>query len=104
MIPRHGPASKLGISSGFPVADALRFGADEREQLCRYLCTRDTDPGAVSADLYVVGGDGRSIVTWDHHTQDAGLRVALRDVSESSKLLERLNDCGAEMEVFYTDG
>jgi hypothetical protein len=104
LIPRYAPASKLAVSSGFPVADALRFGAGDREQLCGYLCTRDMGPGAVSSDLYIVGGNGHIIVTWDHHTRDEGLSIDLRDVSESSKLLAGLNDLGAEMEVFYTDG
>lgn len=104
LIPRHGPASKLALSSAFLMAEALTFNEIEREQLSQYLCTRDMGPGSVSTDPYIVAGDGETIVTWDHHTHDEGLRIDLQDVSVSSTLLATLNDFGVEMEVFYSDG
>jgi len=64
---------------------------------------RDMDIGSVSSDLYVVSGDGTVIITWDHHTQTKGLRIDCA-VSESSKLLAEMNNMGAEMEVFHSDG
>jgi hypothetical protein len=60
--------------------------------------------GSVSQDIYLVGGDGNVLVTWDHHTENEGLRVELRDVKQSSTLLADLNKFGVELEVFYTDG
>jgi hypothetical protein len=44
------------------------------------------------------------LVTWDHHTADEGLDVRLQSVAEASRLLVSLNDFGAELEVFYSDG
>jgi hypothetical protein len=104
LIPRHGSASELTLARAFPGAEALRFGVADREELCSYLCTRDMDLGSVSVDLYVVSGNGRALVTWDHHSHDEGVNIALRDVGEAGKLLADLNTVGAEMEVYYTDG
>ena len=104
LIPRYGPTSKLALSTAFPKAEALSFDVADRGQLCNYLCTRDMNIGSVSSDLYVVSGDGNVIITWDHHTQAEGLRIDLCDVRESSKLLTEMNNMGAEMEVFYSDG
>jgi len=87
----------------FSPAEALSFDVVDRGQLCNYLCTRDMDIGSVSSDLYVVSGDGTVIITWDHHTQTEGLRIDCA-VSESSKLLAEMNNMGAEMEVFHSDG
>ena len=52
----------------------------------------------------VVAGNGNTILTWDHHTADAGLAIQLRDVSETSRLIAELNTLGTEFEVLYTDG
>jgi len=104
LIPRFGPAAKLGSLTTIPEAVALSFGPSERDLLCTYLCTRDMTMGSVSQDIYLVAANGGTLVTWDHHTHDDGLSIALRDVQESCKLLADLNTFGAELEVFYTDG
>jgi hypothetical protein len=61
------------------------------------------DTGRVSSDLYVVSSNGKAMITWDHHAEDEGVRIDLRDVTAASKLLSELNDVGVEMEMFYTD-
>jgi len=104
LVARFGPAAKLGTLTTLTDAEALSFGPGERERLCTYLCTRDMTMGSVSQDVYAIGVNGNTLVTWDHHTHDEGLRVDLQDVQESSKLLAALNTFGAELEVFYTDG
>jgi hypothetical protein len=104
LVARYGPASQLGALTTEPEAEALVFAPSERDRLCAYLCTRDMAMGSVSQDIYLVGGDGNVLVTWDHHTEDEGLRVDLRDVKQSSTLLADLNIFGVELEVFYTDG
>jgi hypothetical protein len=104
LIPRYGPAAQLSSLTTIPEAEALSFGANERGQLCTYLCTRDMTMGSVSQDIYVVSANGNTMVTWDHHTHDEGLRIDLRDVKESSRLLVELNTFGAELEAFYSDG
>jgi hypothetical protein len=103
LIPRHGPASGLGISDVLE-AEALAFGPSERERLCAYLCERDTSLSSVSADLYVLSANGDAMITWDHHTADEGLGIDLRDVNTTSRLLADLNSAGVELELFYTDG
>ena len=102
LIPRRGPASKLGIAD-LPEAEALAFGPSEVERLCTYLCQREQTLSAVSADLYVLSPDGDVMVTWDHHTADEGLQTDLRDVNTAGRLLADLNAVGAELELFYTD-
>jgi hypothetical protein len=104
LVARYGPASGLGSFTVQPETEALVFDASERERLCEYLCTRDMALGSVSTDIYLVSADGNVLVTWDHHTEDEGLSVELRNVKQSSALLSDLNTFGAELEVFYTDG
>jgi len=104
LVPRHGPASRLGIITTVPEVEALAFDPAERNELCSYLCKRDMNIGSISSDLYALSADGNTIVTWDHHTADEGLCVALREVKTASKLLAELNDFGAELEVYHIDG
>jgi hypothetical protein len=104
LVPRHGPASRIGIPTVGPEVEALAFGPRERSELCSYLCNRDMSIGSISCDLYALSADGNTIVTWDHHTVDEGLCVTLRDVKTASKLLTDLNDFGVELEVYYIDG
>ncbi len=104
LIPRHCPASALGIHDVSLEAEALAFGLPERERLCAYLCEHDTSLNSASADLYALSADGDVLVTWDHHTADEGLRIDLRVVDTTSRLLADLNTAGVELELFYTDG
>jgi len=104
LIPRHCPASGLGIPDVIPEAEALAFGLPERERLCAYLCEHDTSLSSASSDLYALSADGDVMVTWDHHTADEGLRIDLRDVNTTSRLLADLNGVGVELDLFYTDG
>src|SRR5712691_12678068 len=94
LIPRVGPAARLGSLTTCPEAEALSFGPSERDQLCTYLCKRNVTMRSVSQDIYVVGANGNIIVTWGQHTQKEGLHIDLRDVQESSKLLADLNTFG----------
>jgi hypothetical protein len=103
LIPRWGPAAKIGLPSVPPDAEALVFGGAELEQLCTYLCTRNMDLRSASCDVYLVGASGTVFVIWDHHTSDEGLQLSLWDVDESSRLLAKLNTIGAELELFYDD-
>jgi hypothetical protein len=104
LVPRHGPASRLGIPTAGAEVEALAYGPAERNQLCSYLCNRDMSIGSIACDLYVLSADGNTVVTWDHHTSDDGLCVAMRDVTKASRLLGALNDFGTELEVYYTNG
>ena len=60
--------------------------------------------GATSADLYSLGASGKALVTWDHHATDEGLRIELRQVDDSNRVLISLNELGAELEVFCSPG
>ena len=102
LMARHGSASQLGDLTTQDDAEALTFASAERHRLCDYLCTREMRLGSVSQDVYVLSEDGNMLVTWDHHTEDEGLQVDLRDVERANELLVALNTLGAEVEVFYT--
>ena len=104
LVPRYGQASQIAALTTQPDAEALVFAPSERERLCAYLCTRDTAMGSASPDIYLVSAAGNMLITWDHHTEDEGLSVEMRDVKQASALLALLNTFGTELEVFYTDG
>ena len=55
-------------------------------------------------DLYVLSKNGNVLITWDHHTADEGLRIELHSISDASRLLVSLNELGAELDLYYSDG
>jgi hypothetical protein len=104
LLTRYGSVADLDVAVTEPDAAAIAFASTERLQLAEYLCTRSTQVGPPSADLYVLAGRGDVLVTWDHHTTEDGLSVELQSVSEASRLLISLNELGAEMDVLYSPG
>jgi hypothetical protein len=104
LVPRYGDAEDLGVSEMCGHAEAILYQTQERPALAEYLATRPMDQAGATADLYVLSGNGRILVTWDHHTADEGLSVNLLDVATAGRLLVALNTLGAEMEVFHAAG
>jgi len=102
LIPRYGSASELGLTDEGGGAGAFLFTAQEKRALATYLCTRPVDLGSISADLYVLGGRGDILLTWDHHSADEGISIELQSVSDAGRLLTWLNQSGVELELFYT--
>ena len=104
LVPRHGSASDLGLVEARAAVAAVAFAPSERTFLARYLCERPMHLGATSADLYSLGASGKALVMWDHHATDEGLRIELRQVDDSNRVLISLNELGAELEVFCSPG
>lgn len=102
LLTRYGTAGDLDLGTGGLDVAAIGFGSDERSLLAEYLCTRPTDVGSISADLYVLAGRGGILVTWDHHSAEDGLTIELQSVSDTSRLLISLNEFGAELELLYS--
>jgi hypothetical protein len=103
LVPRHGSVSGLRLLPNGKAAAAIRFTITERAALSEYLCTRPMDIGAISCDLYALSGSGKTLLTWDHHTEDDGLCVQLQRVSDATALLTYLNEFGAELNLFYAE-
>jgi hypothetical protein len=103
LLIRYGSVSDLGLLPECSDATAISFSNGERSALVNYLCTRSTDIGSISADLYTLGEKGETLVTWDYHATDDGIIVKLQSVADTSRLLVSLNELGAEFEVFYND-
>jgi hypothetical protein len=101
LITRYGSIAGLGLMPGVHDAEALSFAATERHALATYLCSRSTGLDSISADLYVLGGKGETLITWDHHSADEGVDVALQSVSDAGRLLVSLNELGVELELFF---
>jgi len=102
LITRYGTIGGLGLMAGVDDAEGLSFASTERQALASYLCSRSTDLASISADLYVLGNRGDTLVTWDHHSADEGITIDLQSVSDAGRLLASLNELGAELELFYT--
>lgn len=101
LVPRYGDVTGLHLLGEGIGGAAVRFTGTERSTLSNYLCTRSMDLGSVSTDLYVLAESGKILVTWDHHTEDEGLSIQFRGISDATKLLVSLNELGAELELFY---
>ena len=102
LVTRYGSIGDLELMPDAHDAEALSFAAVERQALARYLCSRSTALDSISADLYVLGRKGDTLVTWDHHSADEGIEVQLQSVSVAGNLLRSLNELGVELELFYT--
>jgi hypothetical protein len=103
LLSRYGSVSDLGLLTPASNSAAISFAQAEQPALVEYLCTRPTNAGSISADLYLLSRKGNSLVTWDHHTADEGLVVHLKSIADTNRLLVSLNELGAELEVFYCD-
>jgi hypothetical protein len=103
LLARHGSVSDLGLLQA-PAGAAISFARPEHRRLAEYLCTRATTIDSVSADLYVLASDGRTLVTWDHHTAAEGLEISLNSVADTTRLLVALNELGVELELLYRAG
>lgn len=99
---RFGRVADLDLVETDRSTAALHFSSEQRSSLAEYLVTRPIDEpiGHPSTDLYAVSDSGRILVTWDHHTEDDGLRVELRSTRQASRLLSALCDLGTELELF----
>ena len=102
LIPRYGSVRELDLIDEAGNAEAVSFTAAESDAMARYLCTRSTALSSSSADLYVLGGRGDILITWDHHSADEGISIQLQSVSDAGRLLVSLNELGVELELFYT--
>ena len=104
LLTRYGSISDLGLLRATPDQGAISFTDTERQNLAEFLCTRPMAPGSAAADLYVLAGNGATLMTWDHHTATEGLELQLKSVTDTSRLLVTLNELGAELELFYNAG
>jgi hypothetical protein len=80
---------------------AWRYGQEERESLINNLGPVTTISPGRSSDLYLLSGDGKVLVVWDHHTCVEGLAVAFNDTEKSGEVLLSLNHVGTEMDIYY---
>jgi hypothetical protein len=55
-------------------------------------------------DQYLVGKEGKILISYDHHMFDNGLVLYTNDVQATSVILVRLNELGAEIELFSKNG
>ena len=55
-------------------------------------------------DQYLVRNDGKVLISYDHHMFEDGLAIYTNDVPVTNTLLSRLNELGAEIELFSKNG
>jgi hypothetical protein len=104
LLTRYGSAADLELYPSKLPLGGIAFDGSAKGELAEYLCTRATNAGSTEADLYVLSGKGTALLTWDHHTAQDGLHVEFQSVSDATRLLVSLNQLGAELEVYYSDG
>ena len=55
-------------------------------------------------DIYLLAKSGKLFISFDHHIFADGMAVYLAETPLASALLTRLNELGAEIELFSTNG
>ena len=83
---------------------AERFTGDEYDTLLTRLGSVESvrPDGIGVGDIYLLSGDGKALVTWDHHTWSEGLSIQFNEVGKSAAVLASLNEAGTEMDIHYT--
>ncbi len=101
IAPRYGNVADLALLDD--AGDALAAAANETEktELAAFLCGCFEPLIRMEvSDFYLISGDGKVIVTYDHHTHSDGLAISLNDLDKTRRLLIGLNEIGAELEMF----
>lgn len=80
---------------------AVQFEKVDRDRLFEELGSTQAIGLSGRSDLYLISEDGKTLLTWDHHTNDEGLVVQFNDVERSNEVLMDLNQVGTEMDLFF---
>ena len=88
------------LVSRFGPIDPRRFGEVELGSLLDILVELQAQVSNQSDDQYLVSKDGQVIISYDHHMFEDGLAIFTNDVTLTSAMLCRLNEVGAEIELF----
>lgn len=81
---------------------AVQYGHNDQDRLVEDLGSIQAIGPQGRSDLYRISNDGKTMVTWDHHTSNEGLVVQFNDVGRSNEVLMDLNRVGTEMDLFFT--
>lgn len=101
------PPPGLRPDQRFPFADdkpeAILFEQTEIAILSDLLASHLEKMLRESDDLYLIGGKGTIIASYDHHIFNEGLTLFINDIETAGQLLLKLNTVGAELEVYYNN-
>ncbi|WP_156906860.1 hypothetical protein [Desulforegula conservatrix] len=84
--------------------EVKQFTVSELPTLLSFLISVYSRIKLENDDLYIIGANGKAFLSYNHHMFSNGLPVFLSDVSVASTLLLRLNELGAEFELFSKNG
>jgi hypothetical protein len=101
IFPRYGkPADFLDVSNTQEAA-AVFISAEDVPGLLSPLVSLQQSLKVIDHDPYLISGSGEILATWDHHVFSDGFSVRFSNVPKSTQFISRLNEVGAEFEVFY---
>lgn len=83
---------------------ARQFSQNEVDSLLDLMVEIYPKISHESDDQYLMDKDGKILISYDHHMFDNGLALHTNDVQVTSAILVRLNELGAEIELFSKNG
>jgi hypothetical protein len=83
---------------------ARQFSENEVDSLIDLMVESYPKISREGDDQYLVGKGGKILISYDHHMFDNGLALYTNDVQVTSLILARLNELGAEIELFSKNG
>jgi hypothetical protein len=83
---------------------ARQFSVNEVDSLIDLMVESYPKISREGDDQYLVGKEGKILISYGHHMFDNGLALYTNDVQVTSLILVRLNELGAEIELFSKNG
>jgi len=82
----------------------IEYSINERQDLINKLIETWSQLHCIQDDISLVSGDGKALLSFNHHILDNGMPIFLSNIEKAGLLLAKLNAIGAEFEVYSKVG
>lgn len=103
VFPRYGKPEDFLGSSDIQGAAAVYVSGDDVSGMASALVTLQQNLKVIGHDPYLIAGSGEILAAWDHHVISDGFSVQFANVAKATRFISRLNEFGAEFEVYYSN-
>ena len=83
---------------------ATKYDKSSHEPLISRLIEKWHQLNSIGDDIYLISGDGKAFLRFDHHIVEDGMPIYFNDIEKSGLFISKLNRIGAEFEVFSSNG
>jgi hypothetical protein len=88
----------------FGEGTGIKYSINKRPDLINKLVDTWPQLHCIQDDIFLVSGDGKALLSFNHHILDNGMPIFFSNIEKAGLLLSRLNAIGAEFEVYSKIG